>query len=64
MMPVARGWGSGGLQVSLSTLQPGDRLKVIDPLAPVPAPVIVAVSITAVPNVTLAWATCVVIPGP
>ncbi|MBV8087436.1 MAG: alpha-D-ribose 1-methylphosphonate 5-phosphate C-P-lyase PhnJ [Chloroflexi bacterium] len=29
-MPVARGWGSGGLQISLSVVQPGDRLKVID----------------------------------
>lgn len=29
-MPVARGWGSGGLQVTLSVIQPGDRLKVID----------------------------------
>lgn len=29
-MPVARGWGSGGLQVSLSVISPGDRLKVID----------------------------------
>lgn len=29
-MPVARGWGSGGLQVSLSTIVPEDTLKVID----------------------------------
>jgi alpha-D-ribose 1-methylphosphonate 5-phosphate C-P lyase len=29
-MPVARGWGSGGLQVTLSTVQPGDVVKVID----------------------------------
>ena len=29
-MPVARGWGSGGLQVTLSVIEPGDRLKVID----------------------------------
>ena len=29
-MPVARGWGSGGLQVTLSVIEPSDRLKVID----------------------------------
>lgn len=29
-MPVARGWGSGGLQVSLATVAPGDVVKVID----------------------------------
>ena len=29
-MPVARGWGSGGLQVTLSTLVPEDTVKVID----------------------------------
>jgi alpha-D-ribose 1-methylphosphonate 5-phosphate C-P lyase len=29
-MPIARGWGSGGLQVTLATIGPGDRLKVID----------------------------------
>lgn len=29
-MPVARGWGSGGLQVSLSTVVSGDVVKVID----------------------------------
>jgi alpha-D-ribose 1-methylphosphonate 5-phosphate C-P lyase len=29
-MPVARGWGSGGLQVTLATIVPGDVLKVID----------------------------------
>jgi alpha-D-ribose 1-methylphosphonate 5-phosphate C-P lyase len=29
-MPVARGWGSGGLQISLSVVCPEDRLKVID----------------------------------
>lgn len=29
-MPVARGWGSGGLQVSLATVVPDDVLKVID----------------------------------
>ena len=29
-MPVARGWGSGGLQVTLSIVDPGDTLKVID----------------------------------
>ncbi len=29
-MPVARGWGSGGLQVTLSIIEPNDTLKVID----------------------------------
>lgn len=29
-MPVARGWGSGGLQITLSIIEPGDTLKVID----------------------------------
>jgi len=29
-MPVARGWGSGGLQVTLSVITPEDVLKVID----------------------------------
>jgi len=29
-MPVARGWGSGGLQVTLSIIEPADTLKVID----------------------------------
>lgn len=29
-MPVARGWGSGGLQVTLATIVPEDVLKVID----------------------------------
>jgi alpha-D-ribose 1-methylphosphonate 5-phosphate C-P lyase len=29
-MPVARGWGSGGLQVTLGLIGPGDVLKVID----------------------------------
>jgi alpha-D-ribose 1-methylphosphonate 5-phosphate C-P lyase len=29
-MPVARGWGSGGLQVTLSTLVAGDVVKVYD----------------------------------
>lgn len=29
-MPVARGWGSGGLQVTLSIIEPDDTLKVID----------------------------------
>ena len=29
-MPVARGWGSGGLQVTLSLITPEDVLKVID----------------------------------
>jgi alpha-D-ribose 1-methylphosphonate 5-phosphate C-P lyase len=29
-MPVARGWGSGGLQVTLSVIGPEDTVKVID----------------------------------
>lgn len=29
-MPVARGWGSGGLQITLATIVPSDVLKVID----------------------------------
>lgn len=29
-MPVARGWGSGGLQLTLATITPRDVLKVID----------------------------------
>jgi alpha-D-ribose 1-methylphosphonate 5-phosphate C-P lyase len=29
-MPVSRGWGSGGLQVTLGLIGPGDVLKVID----------------------------------
>src|SRR5690606_24201397 len=29
-MPVARGWGSGGLQVTLAIGGPGDTVKVID----------------------------------
>ncbi len=29
-MPVARGWGSGGLQVTLALVGPGDVVKVID----------------------------------
>jgi alpha-D-ribose 1-methylphosphonate 5-phosphate C-P lyase len=29
-MPVARGWGSGGLQVTLSVIGAGDTVKVID----------------------------------
>lgn len=29
-MPVARGWGSGGLQITLSLVGPGDTVKVID----------------------------------
>ena len=29
-MPVARGWGSGGLQVTLSVVGPADTVKVID----------------------------------
>jgi alpha-D-ribose 1-methylphosphonate 5-phosphate C-P lyase len=29
-MPVARGWGSGGLQVTLGVIGPGDVLKIID----------------------------------
>jgi alpha-D-ribose 1-methylphosphonate 5-phosphate C-P lyase len=29
-MPVARGWGSGGLQVTLAVIEPNDTLKVFD----------------------------------
>ncbi|HEX3605699.1 MAG TPA: alpha-D-ribose 1-methylphosphonate 5-phosphate C-P-lyase PhnJ [Candidatus Dormibacteraeota bacterium] len=29
-MPVARGWGSGGLQITLATVVPEDTVKVID----------------------------------
>lgn len=29
-MPLARGWGTGGLQVTLGIIGPGDTLKVID----------------------------------
>jgi alpha-D-ribose 1-methylphosphonate 5-phosphate C-P lyase len=29
-MPVARGWGSGGLQITLATVGPDDVVKVID----------------------------------
>lgn len=29
-MPFARGWGTGGLQITLSIIKPGDVLKVID----------------------------------
>ena len=29
-MPIARGWGTGGLQITLSILNPDDVLKVID----------------------------------
>jgi len=29
-MPIARGWGTGGLQVTLTILEPDDILKVID----------------------------------
>ncbi len=29
-MPIARGWGTGGLQVTLSLVGPGDVVKVID----------------------------------
>lgn len=29
-LPIARGWGTGGLQLTLSLIGPGDRLKVID----------------------------------
>lgn len=29
-LPIARGWGTGGLQVTLSLLGPGDVVKVID----------------------------------
>lgn len=29
-LPIARGWGTGGLQVTLSLIEPGDVVKVID----------------------------------
>jgi Uncharacterized enzyme of phosphonate metabolism len=29
-MPIARGWGTGGLQITLSLITPEDTLKVID----------------------------------
>lgn len=29
-LPIARGWGTGGLQITLSLLGPGDVIKVID----------------------------------
>lgn len=29
-LPIARGWGTGGLQITLSMIGPGDVLKVID----------------------------------
>ena len=29
-MPIARGWGTGGLQITLSLVKPDDVLKVID----------------------------------
>src|SRR6266545_1188240 len=29
-LPIARGWGTGGLQVTLSLVGPGDVIKVID----------------------------------
>ena len=29
-LPIARGWGTGGLQITLSIIGPGDLLKVID----------------------------------
>ncbi len=29
-MPIARGWGTGGLQITLSLIAPDDILKVID----------------------------------
>lgn len=29
-MPIARGWGTGGIQITLSIIGPGDVLKVID----------------------------------
>ncbi len=29
-MPIARGWGTGGLQITLALIQPDDILKVID----------------------------------
>ena len=31
-MPIARGWGTGGLQLTLSCILPEDHLKVIDQL--------------------------------
>lgn len=29
-LPIARGWGTGGLQVTMSLVEPGDTVKVID----------------------------------
>src|SRR5436309_164409 len=29
-LPIARGWGTGGIQVTLSCIGPGDTVKVID----------------------------------
>ena len=29
-LPIARGWGTGGMQVTLSIIGPGDTIKVID----------------------------------
>ena len=29
-MPIARGWGTGGIQITLSLIKPDDILKVID----------------------------------
>ncbi|MBA2678219.1 MAG: alpha-D-ribose 1-methylphosphonate 5-phosphate C-P-lyase PhnJ, partial [Ktedonobacteraceae bacterium] len=29
-MPIGRGWGTGGLQITLALLGTGDRVKVID----------------------------------
>ncbi|MFQ5904748.1 MAG: alpha-D-ribose 1-methylphosphonate 5-phosphate C-P-lyase PhnJ, partial [Candidatus Binatia bacterium] len=29
-MPLARGWGTGGIQITLSLIGPGDILKVIE----------------------------------
>ena len=29
-LPIARGWGTGGLQITLSLIGPGDVVKVID----------------------------------
>src|SRR6187549_1088437 len=29
-LPIARGWGTGGLQITLSILGPGDVVKMID----------------------------------
>ena len=37
-MPVARGWGSGGLQVTLALIGAGDVVKVIDALGKVALP--------------------------